>query len=69
MLTTEWNLEDAQKVWYEEGREEGWEEGLEKGLEKGREEIARSALMKGFPVDIIRDITGLDIQTITSLSQ
>jgi hypothetical protein len=57
MLTTEWNLEDAQKVWYEEGREEGLEE------------VARSALMKGFPVDIIHDITGLDFQTITSLSQ
>jgi flagellar biosynthesis/type III secretory pathway protein FliH len=34
MLITEWNLEDAQQVWYEDGLEDG----LEKGREEGREE-------------------------------
>jgi len=32
MLTAEWNIEDAKKVWLEEGREEGREEGLEEGV-------------------------------------
>jgi predicted transposase/invertase (TIGR01784 family) len=42
MLMTEFNLDDALDVRYEEGwedgREEGWEKGREEGWEKGREE-------------------------------
>ena len=55
MLLTEWNLEDAKKVWYEDGREEG------------REEIARNALAEGVSIEIIQKITGLDMGTIKSL--
>jgi predicted transposase/invertase (TIGR01784 family) len=44
-----------------------FEEGLEEGLEKGREEIARNALAKGLPLDIIREITGLDLATIRNI--
>jgi predicted transposase/invertase (TIGR01784 family) len=67
MLMTEWNMETALAVRYEEGREEGWERGLEKGIEKGREEIARNALMNGFSIDQIHVITGLDADTIRNL--
>ena len=56
MLTAEWNIEDAKKVWYEEGREEG------------REEIARNALAQGISPELVRTITGLDIQTITGFT-
>ena len=60
MLLTEWNIEEAKEVWWEEGREEGREE---------RDiEIARNALAKGIPLDVIHEITGLDIQTIQSLT-
>jgi hypothetical protein len=31
MLLTEFNMNDAKRVWREEGREEGMEEGMEKG--------------------------------------
>jgi len=41
MLLTEWNTEDAKKVWYEDGLEDGLEKGIEKGLEKGREEVLK----------------------------
>jgi hypothetical protein len=83
MLMKEWNWDDALAVRYREGREEGWEGGLEEGLEKGREEgwegglekgiekgiekTARNALMKGFSIDQIHDITGLDAETIKNL--
>jgi hypothetical protein len=60
MLFTEWNWDDALAVRFEEG----WEEGRE----KGREEIARNALAKGLPADIIREITGLDIATIRNIT-
>ena len=63
MLITEWKLEDAQKVWYEDGIEEG----IEKGIEKGKESVARNALAKGLTPELICSITGLDIETIKSL--
>ena len=67
MLMTEFNLEDAQKVWYEEGMEEGWEKGREEGKNKASFEIVQNALAKGLPIDVISDITGLDINTIKTL--
>ena len=60
MLITEWNMEDALAVRYEEGMEEG--------QEKEREGIARNALVKGIPIELIHEITGLDIETIRSLA-
>jgi len=42
---------------HKEGREEGQ---ADKALE-----IARNAMGKGLPIDVIHDITGLDIETIT----
>jgi predicted transposase/invertase (TIGR01784 family) len=59
MLMKEWNWDDALAVRFKEG----WEGGLE----KGREETARNALMKGFSIDVIHDITGLDEETIINL--
>jgi len=60
MLMTEWNLDDAKQVWYEEGLEDG----LEKGLEKGKEEIARNALAEGASIEFVQKITGLDMDSI-----
>ena len=68
MLITEWKMEDALAVRFEEGREEGWEEGREEGWEEGRTDIVRNALAKGVPLELIHDITGLDIEKIKSLS-
>ena len=56
MLMTEFNLEDAIEV----RAEEKFEEKIE--------EIVRNAFAKGLPVDVIRDITGLDMDTIKTLS-
>ena len=55
MLMTEFNLDDCIAVQREEEREEV------------HAEIVRNAFAKGLPVDIIRDITGLDIDTIKTL--
>ena len=76
MLLTEWNAEEAKVVWREEGmeigmekgigigREEGIGIGMGIGLEKGREEVARNALAKGIPLELIHDITGLDEEAL-----
>ena len=68
MMLGKWNMEDA----LAEGREEAWEEGLEEGREEGEaralESTARKALAKGLPVEIVSEITGLDIETINSFA-
>jgi hypothetical protein len=65
MLMTEWNMDTALAVRFEEG--------MEKGLVKGREdkqaEIARNALMKGASVEFVKEITGLDDETIRRLQE
>ena len=60
MLITEWNTEEAKEVWFEEGREEGREDK--------QKEIAMTALAEGLPTDMIRKITGLDMNAINELS-
>ena len=58
-MLLEWNLEEAKTAWCEEAREEGREE---------RDmEITRNALAKGIPLDLIHEITGLDIQAIQNI--
>jgi hypothetical protein len=54
MLLSEWNMDDALAVRYEEG------------MEEGMEKVARNALAKGASVEFIHDITGLDMETINS---
>ena len=67
MLMTEWKLDDALAVRYEEGWEGGLERGLEQGLEKGLETTARNALAQGLPLEMVQKITGLDMETIAGL--
>jgi len=59
MLFTEWKLEDAIAV----AREEAWEDG--RADEKLK--IARNLLAKGSTPEFVREITGLDIDTIREL--
>jgi hypothetical protein len=47
MLMTEWNLDDAKEVWFEEGKEEGREEGRKEGREKGRKEGRKEGQEEG----------------------
>jgi hypothetical protein len=40
-----------------------------RGMAEGRAEVARNALAQGASLEFVQKITGLDIQTITSLNQ
>jgi hypothetical protein len=58
-----------EKVFEEVGWIARWEaRGEEKGRQEGIHEIARNALVKGLPIDVIHDITGLDIETLEQLA-
>jgi predicted transposase/invertase (TIGR01784 family) len=65
MLMTEWNWDDALAVRYEEGIEEG----MVKGIEKNMIITAQKAIEKGLPIDMIHEITGLDLETIKNLAK
>ena len=58
---------------FQEGRMEGIAVGERKGrmegFVKGKEETAKNALAKGLPVELIHEITGLDLETIKSLDE
>ena len=54
-MLLEWNMEEAREAWIEKGREEG------------REEIVRNAITKGIPLDLINEITGMDIKSIKNI--
>jgi predicted transposase/invertase (TIGR01784 family) len=73
MLEMEWNLEDALAVRFREGEESGVQKGLQKGLQKGRqardEEIVQNALAKGFSLDDISNLTGMDKEAIKRLAK
>jgi hypothetical protein len=43
------------------------QELIREGIQEGMQAAARNALDKGLPVDVIHDITGLDIETIKEL--
>jgi hypothetical protein len=63
MLLSEWNIDEAKEVW----REEAWEEGREAGRENKALEIAKNALDDGLPLETVRKLTGLDLETIKKL--
>jgi len=64
--------QDGLKRGMEEGLEKGREEGLEKGREEGASdkaiEIAKNLKQSGVTSEVIKEVTGLDIDTIIKLS-
>jgi hypothetical protein len=64
MLFTEFNIDDAQKVWFEEGMEKG----LEKGMEKSQEAIALKMLRNGFAPEIVAANTDLPVSKVAKLA-
>jgi predicted transposase/invertase (TIGR01784 family) len=47
-----------------DAKREGIREGRQEGREEGRFEVAKNALVKGASIEFVREITGLDIETI-----
>jgi len=64
MIFTEFNLEDAKEIWFEEGMEKGIEKGMEKGMEKGKLEISRAMLAEGDSIEKIARITKIPLEIL-----
>ena len=72
MFTLEWDINEAQQAWREDGFEDGIEKGRAEGRVEGREEertdIIIKLLRKGFSPEEIHDITELPLERIKQLS-
>jgi hypothetical protein len=64
MLFTEFNMDDAQKVWFEEGVEEG----MEKGREEGLNESVVKMLRNGFDPKVVADCLELPVSKVEELA-
>ena len=75
MLTAEFDIRVAERIWKEEALERGIEKGIAKGrqegIEKGREEekekIVRNLLALGMNVEQIARVVELDIEEVRDL--
>ena len=60
-------LKEGREEGLKEGREEGLREGREEGREEGKLSIACNMKRKGYPSEIIAELTGLSINDIEKL--
>jgi predicted transposase/invertase (TIGR01784 family) len=51
----------------QQGIQQGIQQGLQQGIQQGKIDDVRRALAKGYPLEDIQDITGLDLEIIKSL--
>lgn len=59
--------EKGKKLGRKEGIEEGRKEGKKEGIREGKKEVAKRMLLKGMDIELIAQITGLDVKTIKGL--
>lgn len=55
------------EVTLEEMRKQAEEKGMQKGKLEGKLEVARAALKKGFSLEEVAGVTGLDRDTLSKL--
>jgi len=60
-------MKQGEKRGLKRGLKRGMEEGIKEGMKESRVEIARNALAKGASIEFVREITGLDIETIRKI--
>ena len=64
MLALQWNIDDAKKAWFEDGKDEG----IGIGEMQKSEKIAIKMLRKGKDFEEIQELTDLSIQRIQELA-
>ena len=67
MLSQEFDIEIAKKVWQEEAEERGIERGVKKGMERAMEKVAEEMIKAGVLTESITKFTGLTAERIENL--
>ena len=67
MLATEFDRDAAFEAARLDGKEIGIKEGIKEGRQEGEIKIARNALRKGMSIEIVSEITNLDLDIIRKL--
>ena len=57
MLSMEFNLDDAKRVWENDG------------IKKGKEKVAEKMLKRGTPIEIVAEDTELSIEQVERIAQ
>ena len=60
-------IKDGKQLGLKEGREEGRQEGKQEGKQENKQEIAKKMKDKGFDIEIIIELTGLEKEVIENL--
>ncbi|MDR0503505.1 MAG: Rpn family recombination-promoting nuclease/putative transposase, partial [Treponema sp.] len=71
MLLEQWKIDgraEGRAEGIAEGRAEGRYEGLAEGITEGKREVVKKALSKGISLEVVCEITGLDLETIQRLN-
>ena len=66
-LTTEFDLEEAKKIWREEAFEDGVASGMASGVANERIRLAKRLLEVGVPTEKITEVTELSSKEIEHL--
>ena len=73
MLTAEFDLEEAKKIWQEEAFEDGFEageaRGEARGETRGEARLARKLLALGVPMEKIAEAAELPFEEILTMQQ
>ena len=62
-------IERGKEEGKEEGKKQGKEEGLEQGLRQKARETARRMLAKGYAIDDVVEVTGLEVAEVRLLAE
>ena len=68
MIALEWDLNEAQKAWREDGFDEGMAKGMAEGMAKGMAEVAVNLIRMGMGFEQIQAATNLPLTKIEELA-
>jgi len=68
MIALEWDINEAQQAWREDGFDEGMAKGMAQGMAQGKVEVAVNLIRLGMSYEQIQAVTNLPIEKIKELA-
>ncbi len=68
MIALEWDINEAQQAWREDGFDEGMAQGIAQGVSQGKVEVAVNLIRMGMDFNQIQAATNLPIAKIEELA-
>jgi len=68
LMALEWDINEAQQAWREDGFDEGMAKGMAQGMAQGKVEVAVNLIRLGMSYEQIQAVTNLPIEKIKELA-